>query len=124
MSVRLFIYGTLMRGQSAHGLLEGASFIGEAQTAAIYSLRNLGDYPGLVLGGDQAVHGEIYEIDDSALPHLDRYEGHPELYLRMTIELSSGERVTSYVLTGANDRPMDAADCSHPQMDSGKWRDL
>jgi gamma-glutamylcyclotransferase (GGCT)/AIG2-like uncharacterized protein YtfP len=73
----IFAYGTLMRGQRSHDLLEsrvqrahGPARIGGA------SLVRIDWYPGLVLGSDGSVHGELYEIDDvaSLLHELDEYE--------------------------------------------------
>ena len=60
----LFVYGTLKRGGCRHAPLACQRFLGEARTAPLYRLYDLGSYPGLVPadeGGD-VVHGELYEV--------------------------------------------------------------
>lgn len=114
--VLLFVYGTLMRGQSAHALLgPGARLVAEAVTAPRFTLVDMGEYPALVEGGTTAVRGELFEIDAALLPALDRYEDVPELYERRSIEIG-GQPAIAYVL--------------HPELSrgvaviaSGDWRD-
>ncbi len=74
---RIFVYGTLMRGEVNHGWLgrARARFVGEAETAARYTLVDLGPYPALVEGGGTCVRGELHELDTAALPELDAFEG-------------------------------------------------
>ena len=73
----LFTYGTLMRGQRSHALLEPRVrwAHGPARVTGA-SLIQIDWYPGLVLSADGAVHGELYEVDDVAnlLQELDIYE--------------------------------------------------
>jgi gamma-glutamylcyclotransferase (GGCT)/AIG2-like uncharacterized protein YtfP len=73
----LFAYGTLMRGERSHGLLESRvqRVHGPAQVAGA-SLVEIDWYPGLVLSDRGAVHGELYEVDeiDTLLRELDAYE--------------------------------------------------
>jgi gamma-glutamylcyclotransferase (GGCT)/AIG2-like uncharacterized protein YtfP len=86
----LFVYGTLKRGGSNHAHLAGQRFLGEARTAAGYTLVSLGDYPGLVpASGDLAgVTGELWQIDAACLAGLDELEGIAEnLYTRGPIQL-------------------------------------
>lgn len=85
----LFVYGTLMRGQPAHGLLAGQTFLGGAVTAPGHRLIDLGSYPGLieVAGSDSAVYGEVWEVDDARLAELDDYEGAPDLFARRPITI-------------------------------------
>lgn len=96
--VLLFVYGTLMRGESAHALLgPTARFIAEAQTEPRFTLLDMGEYPALVEGGTTAVRGELYEIDAALLESLDRYEDVPELYERRSI-IMGGRDALAYVL--------------------------
>lgn len=73
----LFTYGTLMRGQRSHDLLERRlrRVHGEAHVVGA-SLVQIDWYPGLVLGSDGQVHGELYEVENvtAVLGELDQYE--------------------------------------------------
>ena len=95
---RVFVYGTLLAGESNHRHLASARFVGEAKTEAAFRLYDLGPYPGLVAVGGDAVMGEVYEVDEPILAMLDRLEGHPRFYVRKGIVLDSGETVQSYLL--------------------------
>lgn len=66
-----------MRGEPNHGWLSRARarFVADAETAARYTLVDLGPYPALVEGGRVAVRGELHEVDAAALPELDAFEG-------------------------------------------------
>lgn len=92
---RLFVYGHLRRGQIGHRLLElerRTQWLCEARIhGRVY---DLGDYPGLIPGGEDIVHGEVIGFDDPALwALLDDYEDHdperPELseYRRIEVDL-------------------------------------
>ena len=49
MSFELFVNGTLMRGLELHGNLEGAKFLGEAQTAPTCRVYSIDDrHPGML----------------------------------------------------------------------------
>lgn len=111
--VRVFVYGTLMRGGFYHHLLETSRFIEEAHTRRAYTLVDLGDYPALLEGGDTSVAGEIFEVTDEVLASLDELEGHPDYYRRDAVVLSDGRRVTSYIF---NHEPDGAV-----RIRSGRW---
>lgn len=71
----IFVYGTLKRGRSNHGYMNGQRFVGEARTAPLYRLYDLGGYPGLVTSPEGlSIHGEIWEVDTESLSKLDRLE--------------------------------------------------
>jgi gamma-glutamylaminecyclotransferase len=113
---RVFVYGTLLYGEENHRLLARARFIGAARTRPEFELRDFGDYPGLVRGGAQVVvAGEVYEVDAALLAELDRFEEHPELYLRTAIALAGGDTAETYLL-----RPEQAVGC--PVIAGGDWR--
>jgi gamma-glutamylaminecyclotransferase len=113
--VLLFVYGTLMRGQSAHALLgPGARFVAEARTEPKFMLADMGEYPALVEGGRTAVSGELYEVDDAVLVVLDDYEDVPHMYERRSVEIG-GQTAFVYLL-----RP-ELAD-GVPIIASGDWR--
>jgi gamma-glutamylcyclotransferase (GGCT)/AIG2-like uncharacterized protein YtfP len=71
--VRVFVYGTLMRGCSRHHFLSDAKFDGEGSTDG--QLISLGEYPALIdVAG--TVRGELYAFTDLpvALDVLDDVE--------------------------------------------------
>jgi gamma-glutamylcyclotransferase (GGCT)/AIG2-like uncharacterized protein YtfP len=98
MTRRLFVYGSLLRGEPAHARLAGARFECEAATAPGFELVDLGEYPGLLRGGAGRVHGEVYAVPDALVPELDRYEDHPELFTRTEIALADGSRAEAYLV--------------------------
>jgi gamma-glutamylcyclotransferase (GGCT)/AIG2-like uncharacterized protein YtfP len=115
MHQRVFVYGTLLRGQVNHRLLAGAVCLGPHRTAPIFTLFNLGTYPGLVRGGTTAVAGEIYRIDGATLCRLDALEDYPRLYGRVLIPTRYGGTWVYHYRGRTAGRPV---------IPSGDWRDL
>ena len=89
-SFRLFVYGTLMRGGCRHYVLASQRYLGLAQTEPCYSLHHFGEHPGIVraAGEGHAVHGELYEVARSLIPHLDAVEGAPSWFRLEEIALA------------------------------------
>jgi gamma-glutamylcyclotransferase (GGCT)/AIG2-like uncharacterized protein YtfP len=87
--VRLFVYGTLKRGQRNHGLLRGQVFRGEAETLPRYRLYDAGTYPCLVEDAERGrmIGGEVWDVEDSARPAIDALEGAPDLFHLQPIAL-------------------------------------
>ena len=85
--IRLFIYGTLKRGQVNHHLLASEMFLGEAHTEPYYRLLDLGWYPGLarVEQRGRSISGELWEVSPQRLQELDAYEG--DEYARRAVAL-------------------------------------
>ncbi|WP_051261211.1 gamma-glutamylcyclotransferase [Desulfovibrio inopinatus] len=73
---RLFVYGTLMHAEVRFPLLKhvGAHMCSNATTGG--QLFDLGTYPGLRLGSNAVVHGEVYHLPDmeAAMPLFDNVE--------------------------------------------------
>lgn len=98
---RIFVYGTLMRGERAHSYLADAKFVGE-YCLKDYALYNLGWYPGIRAKKGNKVFGEVYEISADKLPGMDAYEGEGHLYRRtpVVVENENGRiDVQAYVYT-------------------------
>jgi gamma-glutamylcyclotransferase (GGCT)/AIG2-like uncharacterized protein YtfP len=116
--VRIFVYGTLRKGECRHYFLEDSRFIGYARVKG-YLLYNLGAYPGMVQGGGEVV-GEVYEIPESFLKKLDLVEGVPELYRRELIEvtLENGQTISAYAYI--YNRKID----NKLLISSGDWKDV
>jgi len=86
----VFVYGTLLAGESNHGWLEGASLLGEWTTLPLFRLVDLGPYPVLSPGGRTAVRGQVYRISRLMLQSLDVLEGCPSEYRRRLIDTPWG----------------------------------
>ncbi|EGV18236.1 gamma-glutamylcyclotransferase family protein [Thiocapsa marina] len=113
MKQRVFVYGTLLRGEVNHHLLAPAEYLGAHRTAACFSLYLLRAYPGAVRGGGTAIHGEVYGVDRAGLRRLDRLEDYPTLYDRQLLATPYG-RAWIYLFRGSvRDRPL---------IPGGDWR--
>jgi gamma-glutamylcyclotransferase (GGCT)/AIG2-like uncharacterized protein YtfP len=112
---RVFVYGTLLSGERNHHLLERARLVGEARTEPLFSLYDLGPFPGLVPRGSQMVAGEVYEVDEPTLAALDRLEAHPDFYRRVSVSVDDGTSAQAYLLTIEQVR-------GRPIIASGNWR--
>jgi gamma-glutamylaminecyclotransferase len=113
--VRLFVYGTLMKGEPNAQVMAGSSYIGTAATTAAYRLVALAEYPGLLAGGQTSVQGELYLVDRQLLAALDGAEGCPALFQRGEVELAGGGKAEAYL---GSDPSFDKA----PTIPGGDWR--
>jgi len=83
--VAVFVYGTLRRGCSAHGLLRPSRLLGVGAVRG-YTLLALGAYPEAVEAPRECrVVGEVYRVPAWVLARLDRYEG--GLYSKRVVEV-------------------------------------
>ena len=64
MRHRVFVYGTLKRGQRNYHYLRRAEFLGRFVTESVYSMYLFDDYPAVCLNGRHPIRGEVYLIDD------------------------------------------------------------
>lgn len=69
------VYGSLRESLGNHYILKESKKVGQFDTDPIYSLYDLGYYPGLKEGGDTSVLIEVYEVNDETMQRLDRLEG-------------------------------------------------
>jgi len=95
---RVFVYGTLRRGESNHHLLATAVFVCEARTTPDYTLFALDGHPGMGVGGTTGVIGELYDVDTTTLAALDELEGYPGWYDRRAVSLENGIHALAYIL--------------------------
>ena len=77
MSEHLFVYGTLHPNRAPAAILPAVQRLVPVGAGSVYGVvHHLGAYPGLLLGGDARVHGEVFTLPDDAetLALLDAYE--------------------------------------------------
>jgi len=96
--VRLFAYGSLMRGEIHEHYLKDSFRIGSARTVAGYRLVELGQFPALIVGGDLQIEGELYGISRATLYKLDELKENGRLFFRRTIELDGAGSAEAYLM--------------------------
>lgn len=57
---RLFVYGSLKRGQRNDHFMHGAEYLGLHSTEEIYSMYEFEGYPAVCLRGVHSISGEVY----------------------------------------------------------------
>lgn len=94
--MRVFVYGSLLSGLGNHRWLErgGAVLFAPAVLDETgWRLVSLGAFPAMVrtsYAEQQAVVGEVYEVDGPTLAALDRLEGVPHNYDRIEVQVRLG----------------------------------
>ena len=125
----VFVYGTLMRGQSRWPILERHRVVSVAAAEVVAGLLHLGAYPGIVPdpSGSAITRGELVELERlveaiEVLDEVEDFQGYGasfSLYRRSVIEAQTDEGVAlcwTYVYTGS------ALGAS--PIPSGDWRDV
>ncbi len=111
----LFVYGSLLKGEAYHTLIEQGDWLGEDALEGS-QLFNLGPYPMLLLSATGTVWGECYQILAAMIPDLDEFEDHPTIYQRQWLQLRSGRQAWVYV-----GQPQFTV--GFPQIVTGRWQD-
>jgi len=111
----VFVYGTLMKGELHHTSIAHARFVRAAETLPEYELVQIDYYPAMLPGGASRIVGELYEVDDQTLAHLDELEEVPHYYERVAVQLADGTEAQTYVM------PRNRASASSP-IPSGYFR--
>ena len=86
----IFVYGSLKRGFSNHGLLVEQRFLATGHTQPRFKLYDLGNFPGMIEAaeGGRSIEGEIWQVDSSCLAQLEILEDTAHgLYARAPIHL-------------------------------------
>ena len=114
----IFVYGTLLPGESRHGHLMEFRPQAQADAWATADLLDMGSYPGLV-PGKGVVQGELYTFPDptAVLTSLDQIEGYrpgePSLYQRVVLQVESQTDVQwawTYVCASGDGTPIPSGD--------------
>ncbi|MDD5476338.1 MAG: gamma-glutamylcyclotransferase [Syntrophales bacterium] len=71
--MKVFVYGTMLRGMPRSVLLMPAKFEGHGRIEG--TLHDLGNYPAVIKGGG-SVYGELYEVDSEIIREMDEIEGY------------------------------------------------
>ncbi len=90
MTTRVFVYGTLLRGQRNHHWMRGAIRLGRTSSPVGFSLWSLGQYPVACPGGRGRIRGEVYRLSLAHLYRLDLLEEYPRFYQRRLVRTSFG----------------------------------
>ena len=96
---RIFVVGSLRRGEYNHRRFEGFAdgFAGTA-TAAGFVLKDLGEFPAMVPSTDprDLVVGELYDVSDDLAHALDRFEANDGYFPRpLTVVDQLGVAITA-----------------------------
>ena len=75
---KVFVYGTLMKGETNHGFLRHSTFLGNAAIEG-YEMYNVGLFPAIIPGDGLAI-GEVYSVPVEDIPSIDSLEGEGSLY--------------------------------------------
>ncbi|XP_054764788.1 putative gamma-glutamylcyclotransferase CG2811 [Lytechinus pictus] len=93
---RVFVYGTLKRGQPNHFALsevgnERYTYIGNGFTSTKWPLVIASEHniPYLLdkEGNGYNIKGEVYDVDDVLLGHIDQVECYPDVYGRRKVDI-------------------------------------
>lgn len=91
MTIKVLVYGSLLKGLHNHRLLEDTVYLGEHTTDPEFTMFSLGGFPGVIRHGKTAIKGEVYEVDDKTFKSLDSLEGYPSFYSREEVDTPYGK---------------------------------
>lgn len=110
---KVFVYGTLLSGESNNHLLVTSEKLGDAQVEGL-EMHNFGPFPACVLAltNEPVVKGEVWEVDKDTFQRLDWLEGYPDFYDRVEVKTNLGIAWV-YICENARGKPLIA---------SGDWK--
>ena len=97
---KVFVYGTLMTGESNHHFLENSKCLGKAAIEG-YDMYNVGGFYPAIIPGNARIIGELYEVPNEDMPSIDMLEGEGSLYIRKC-EITTGNEL-AYIYEYAQD---------------------
>lgn len=87
---KVFVYGTLMKGEANEHYLEDSVCLGPA-TIEGYDMYNAGWFPAIV-PGDSLIVGELYRVPLRDIPAIDMLEGEGSLYTKRCETVTIGRK--------------------------------
>ena len=91
---KVFVYGTLMRGEANHHFLQDSTCLNKA-TISGYDMYNLGWYPA-IKPGDNLIIGELYQVPLDDMPSIDMLEAEGRLYTKKCERVTDAEGKTTF----------------------------
>lgn len=119
--IHVFVYGTLRRGEAndINRLEPAPVWVGEATVAG--RLFDLGRYPGLLLGGETCVSGEVYSITRALEAVLDEieevYPQQRDEYFKRSVTVAVRGRPFRCIVYEINGAYLDG----HARIPDGDW---
>lgn len=96
--VYLFVYGTLMRNQCNHYIIDCCVFIGRGYTKEKYSLHMKGNIPFMHDDeGISEIYGEIYMVTSDIMKDIDKLECNGDWYTRKQRQVICENNQTEYI---------------------------
>jgi gamma-glutamylcyclotransferase (GGCT)/AIG2-like uncharacterized protein YtfP len=116
-----FVYGTLRKGDSNDitVLKPAPRYLGRARIKGV--MFHLGGYPGVTLGGDKDIVGEVYAVGAALEAKLDaiesEYPAQPDEYAKRAIQLKVDDKTLDCFVYEINPRFA----LGKPVIASGDW---
>ena len=83
---KVFVYGTLMKGETNHDFLQNATFLDKTVIEG-YDMYKVGWYPAIIDGEGLAI-GEVYGVPVEDMPSIDSLEGEGSLYEKRCVRIT------------------------------------
>ena len=83
---KVFVYGTLMKGETNHDFLQNATFLDKTVIEG-YDMYNVGWYPAIIDGEGLAI-GEVYSVPVEDMASIDSLEGEGSLYEKRCVRIT------------------------------------
>jgi gamma-glutamylcyclotransferase (GGCT)/AIG2-like uncharacterized protein YtfP len=83
---KVFVYGTLMKGETNHDFLQNATFLDKTVIEG-YDMYNVGWYPAIIDGDGLAI-GEVYSVPIEDMASIDSLEGEGSLYEKRCVRIT------------------------------------
>ncbi len=113
----LFVYGTLMRGEVNHNVIEGCRFISEATTFKGYSMFDLGEIPIITDDAEVSqIKGELFRVTEDTLREIDDLERSLCKRVEAPVVIHRSGAVKAWFYVSTDDK-------GGTLVNSGKWRE-
>lgn len=86
--MKVFVYGSLMKHLGNHPVIAGEEFLCSGVTQRNFKMVSFGWYPGVLKDENGSpVIGELYDVSEETMSHLDRLEGNGRFYQRELVDI-------------------------------------